>query len=449
MYATQMPTSLHPVKVHIRNFQSIEDLEFEVKGFTCITGKTNIGKSAIMRALSRSLLNDPVTGMVRKGAKFSSVELASDGWGFLWEKGEKDVNRYEIAGKRYDKTGQVQLPEVEAMGFRSIRVGDDDLEPWWAPQVSPMFLLNKSGPQITNFISEVSRLQVYQNAIVLAARSKRRCTDESRTKSEELGRLQDKLSRLSGLESVERLESEIEEQLSSLQEYVQRAITLDQLHKSLEGVAERLRHTKSASELKVRANMDEVERVVLRCVQLARVKFRLDRTAQRIISLRALDSVKAPILPVDDVERLRKLWRCMRIVPIRSFLERSSSVQKSKLRVPDVQTIEASVLQVRKLRGLSASIVKKREAVKRLESLPEVPRLPEDEVQRLRKLVLCSKRIRELKSGIEAADAEVQRLQVKRKELDKRIAALRVCPECGQKIPDEHTSTKRKRALSA
>jgi len=125
-----MTSTLNPVQVRIQNFQSIDHVEFEVRGFTCITGKTNIGKSAIMRAISRSLLNDPVTGMVRKGAKYASVEMKSEGWGYLWEKGEKDVNRYEIDGKRYDKTGQNQLPEIEAMGFRSIRIGDDDLEPW-------------------------------------------------------------------------------------------------------------------------------------------------------------------------------------------------------------------------------------------------------------------------------------------------------------------------------
>lgn len=444
-----MTSTLHPVHVRIKSFQSIEDVEFEVRGFTCITGKTNIGKSAIMRAISRSLLNDPVTGMVRKGAKYSSVEMQSEGWGFLWEKGEKDVNRYQIGGKTYDKTGQNQLPEVEAMGFRSIRIGDDDLEPWWATQTRPMFLLDKSGPQITNFISEVSRLQVYQNAIVLAARSKRKCTDESRTKSEELGRIQDRLNKLSGLESVERLESEIEEQIASLQEYAQRAITLEQLHKDLERVADLLRRSKAASDLKVKANLTDVESAVSRSVRVAKAKFRLDRTVQKIISLKPIDSVSVPELP--DVERLRKLRRCMRLVPMRSFIDRSAAVQKSKMKVPDLSSIGESVSRVRQLSRLHAGLVRGRKAAARVDALPEVPKLPEAEVLRLRKLVLCAQKLRELKSAVDGADAELSRLQGVKKALDKKMAAIQVCSECGQKLPssEEHTHAKRKRALTA
>jgi len=404
-----MTSTLNPVQVRIQNFQSIDHVEFEVRGFTCITGKTNIGKSAIMRAISRSLLNDPVTGMVRKGAKYASVEMKSEGWGYLWEKGEKDVNRYEIDGKRYDKTGQNQLPEIEAMGFRSIRIGDDDLEPWWATQTRPMFLLDKSGPQITNFISEVSRLQVYQNAIVLAARMKRKCTDESRVKSEELGRVQERMNRLSGLESVERLESEIEDQIISLQEYAQRAITLEQLHKDLERTADFLRRTLPVSELKVKANMEEVEAAVSKCVRLARKKFQMDRAAQKIIALRALDSIKVPKLP------------------------------------------EKEVADVRKLHSLSVSITKKLRAADRLGALPAVPSVPELDLQRLRKLVVCASRIRDLGKAVEESESTIQTMEAARKKLEKKMAAIQVCPECGQKLPgtDEHTHAKRKSSLSA
>jgi hypothetical protein len=404
-----MTSTLHPVQIRIQNFQSIDKLEFEVRGFTCITGKTNIGKSAIMRAISRSLLNDPVTGMVRKGAKYASVEMSSAGWGYLWEKGEKDVNRYEIDGKRYDKTGQNQLPEIEAMGFRSIRIGDDDLEPWWATQTRPMFLLDKSGPQITNFISEVSRLQVYQNAIVLAARMKRKCTDESRAKSEELGRVQERMNRLSGLESVERLESEIEDQIASLQEYAQRAMTLEQLHKDLERTAGFLRRTLPLSELRVKVNMEEVEAAVSKCVRLARKKFQMDRTAQKIIAFRALDSVKVPQLP------------------------------------------EKEVADVRRLYSLSVRITRKRAVADRLEDLPAVPSVPELDLQRLRKLVACADRIRELGKAVEESEASIQAMEAASKKLEKKMAAIQVCPECGQKLPgaDEHTHAKRKRSLSA
>lgn len=441
-----MTNALHPVHVRIKNFQSIEDLEFEVRGFTCITGKSNIGKSSICRAISRSLLNDPVTGMVRKGQKFASVELSSEGWGYLWEKGEKDVNRYQINGKTFDKTGQVQLSEIQAMGFRSIAVGDDELEPWWASQTRPIFLLDKSGPQITNFISEVSRLKVYQDVIVLAARAKRKQTDASREKSEELGRVQAKLQKLAPLDSLEKLEAEIDEQISSLQDYIQKALTLEQLHRDMERIADLLRRTKQASELRVKADVDDVSEKARRVVELARCHQALDRTAKRIISVKPVDSVKVSALPVDEVERLRSLSRCLRIVPLRSLVDRSAPV--AKLRAPDASEAVSAVSKVRQVFVLSKSIERKRAALSKLDAMPSAPAWSDEDVQRLRKLFKCWSRIVELRANVEAADQEEVRLVALKKKAEKKLAALQVCPECGQKLP-EHTHAKGKRALSA
>lgn len=441
-----MTNALHPVHVRIKSFQSIEDLEFEVRGFTCITGKSNIGKSSICRAVSRALLNDPVTGMVRKGQKFASVELSSDGWGFLWEKGEKDVNRYQIGGKTFDKTGQTQLAEIQAMGFRSIKVGDDDLEPWWASQTKPIFLLDKSGPQITNFISEVSRLKVYQDVIVLAARAKRKQTDASREKSEELGRIQAKLQKLAPLDSLEKLEAEIDEQINSLQDYIQKALTLEQLHQDMERIAGQLRNTKRASELRVKANVEDASEKVRRVVELARCHQALDRTAKKIISVKQVDSVKVSALPTEEVERLRGLSRCLRIVPLRSLVDRSAPV--AKMRAPDASEASSAVSKVRQVFVLAKSIESKRNALSKLDAVPAAPAWSDEDVQRLRKLSKCWSRIVELRANVEAADQEEARLVALKKRAEKKLAAIQACPECGQKLP-EHTHAKGKRALSA
>jgi hypothetical protein len=52
---------------------------------------------------------------------------------------------------------------------------------------------------------------------------------------------------------------------------------------------------------------------------------------------------------------------------------------------------------------------------------------------------------------VDGAEAEVARLQGVRKALEKKMAALQVCPECGQKLPgaDEHTHAKKRKSLSA
>ena len=125
---------LVPVKVRIRNYQSLEDVEFEVAGFTCISGPTNIGKSAIVRAISGALLNAPAIKAVRKGKKFCTVELDGGDWSLKWEK-SKTVSRVWIpadAEKPLTAVGRGQLDEVAAFGFQSIDVGRDKVQPWFA-----------------------------------------------------------------------------------------------------------------------------------------------------------------------------------------------------------------------------------------------------------------------------------------------------------------------------
>ena len=85
---------MKPVQIRIRDFQSIDSIDLEVSGFTCVTGPTNIGKSAIVRAVSSAILNKSVVGSVRKGKKFCTVEVD----GLKWEKGER-VGRYWVPGE--------------------------------------------------------------------------------------------------------------------------------------------------------------------------------------------------------------------------------------------------------------------------------------------------------------------------------------------------------------
>ncbi len=440
-----MSTPLHPVHVRIKNFQSIDDLEFEVNGFTCITGRTNIGKSAIMRAMSRAILNDPVTGMVRVGQKFSSVEMSSEGWSFLWEKGEKDVNRYNIEGKVLDKTGQTQIKEIQNIGFQSIRVGDSELEPWWAPQTKPLFLLDKSGPQITNFISEVSRLQVYQNAIVLAAKQKRRCQDEARNKAEDLGAVQAKLTKLAGLQPLEKLEEDIEEQIRSLQDYVQRAMTLEDLHKGMEAAAARLRRIKEVADFKVKTPFDTVEEAARRAVTLARLHLRLKAIAHRILACRPAEPIRIPELPLEAVIRLRKGVQCLRIGALKSSVTKAEAA--AKVKVPSPTDAEHAVLRARQAWRALSGITKAEAALGKVKSLPELPSAPPD-LSRLRQLFACSQKMQALQSQIASSEEEEKRLSALKKKVEKRMAAIQVCPECGQRLP-ENTHAKGRRSLPA
>ncbi len=218
--------NLKPIWIKITNFQSIDSLEFEIRGFTCITGKSNVGKSAIVRAIKGSLLNDPVTSSLRKGTKFCTVIQKSEDWSLRWEKGS-GVSRYFIpfdADQPLDKVGAGQIEPIAKMGFQAIEVGRKASRPWLAKQFESLFLLNESGASVTDFISEVSRLQVLQDAISISNKSKKKANEELKVRSSDLVGLRERVQKVEGVANLEKVSREIEQQAESIRDYEKKIV---------------------------------------------------------------------------------------------------------------------------------------------------------------------------------------------------------------------------------
>lgn len=302
----------NPVHVRITNFQSIGDIEFEIAGFTCITGLTNIGKSAVIRAISGALLGSPVTGDVRKGQKFCTVELRSEGWELRWEKGERGVNRYWIpigSDRALDKVGKGQIEQVAAMGFGSIQVGDDVLQPWLATQFEPVFLMNKSGPAVTDFLSEVSRLNVLQDGITINIRKKKRCLDQAKVREGEADSLREAEARYSDLDHLLAVREELDAQLQSLQEYADRVSLMERLHKSIDSEARTIMAIRDPIR-EVKIPHDRVGPHMESLLMRERMWGSMRAEAMRVASLKPVQSASVPEDPGgDDVSRLSRASR--------------------------------------------------------------------------------------------------------------------------------------------
>ena len=59
------------MKIRVRNYQAIADASLEVEGFTAVTGRSNIGKSGLIRAISAILFGNPGEDYIRRGADFT------------------------------------------------------------------------------------------------------------------------------------------------------------------------------------------------------------------------------------------------------------------------------------------------------------------------------------------------------------------------------------------
>jgi DNA repair ATPase RecN len=428
---------LHPVKIRIKNFQSIDDLEIEVNGFTCITGPSNIGKSAIIRATSSAILNNPVVNMVRKGTQFTTVELASEEWAFKWEKNDKGVNRVFIppsAEKALDKIGQTQVPEIVKMGFGSIEIGDDEIQPWFAPQFEPLFLLNQSGPRVTDFLSEVSRLMTLQDAIVLAARGKRAQTDKAKTKAEEAAGLKTKLAKVGALDTLERLGSDLEEQARSIEQYEDR-IQLGEALIAKRQDAERIIALFSQIE-ELRIPRDHCGEPVKKVQELYHLCYQLEAAAVKIRAVHPVTKVKIPDPPAEQVDKLRELRKFAKIEPLRQSVKLLEDV--SKIKTPDLKKVKTDVEKLQKMAGFATQIQSLQASVALLDRQIPIPAALE-EVENLQRLSEFARQTKAL--AAEIADLETSLVETSREltQVEAEIAAIPSCPTCNRPIGGQHT----------
>ena len=191
------------IKVRIQNFQSIEDAEVEIDGFTVITGPNNSGKSAVMRAIRGVFTNAPAGPLVRHGAKNLSVGIVfPDGTDLIWEKGGK-VNRYTLNGKELNSVGRGVPAEVAALGVAEIKAGSDRLWPQIAEQFTgSLFLVNRPGSVVAEALSDVDRVGTLTEALRLAESDRRSCSSELKVRRKDLQAHREQAAFYEGLDEV-------------------------------------------------------------------------------------------------------------------------------------------------------------------------------------------------------------------------------------------------------
>lgn len=109
--------------VHIEGFQSLADVELPLGRFTVIQGRSNSGKSAVIRALRAVVTNGGNmrgTGhsFIRQGSKSCRVEIRRDTGTVVWSKSPKTTT-YNLDGKKFT-TGM----EVPGEVAEFLRMGD-------------------------------------------------------------------------------------------------------------------------------------------------------------------------------------------------------------------------------------------------------------------------------------------------------------------------------------
>jgi DNA repair protein SbcC/Rad50 len=196
------------VKLTLKNFQCWQSLEVELApGITCITGKSDLGKSAILRALRWLASNRPQgDSMIRQGASFCRVTLEIDGHVIVRHRGEKG-NYYLIDGKKFnfDSAKRTTPPEEVAQILNL----DESLN--FQLQHQSHFWLSLPPGEVSRQLNRIVALDLIDSTLSNSSQEVRRAKSEAEVSESRLQSAREQVEALLWVEEADRELEVIEE----------------------------------------------------------------------------------------------------------------------------------------------------------------------------------------------------------------------------------------------
>lgn len=401
------------IGVEVWNFQSIEKLSIEIDGFTALVGRSNIGKSALVRAIKAALTNELGVQFVRhevdcarlrRGLKTckcqTTVHIVMDGFDLLWEKGDA-VNKYTFNGKVYDSPGQ-GIPDFLAEdGFAQVKIGDKLGTIQVADQFFPIFLLNQSGSAVADAISDVARLDRINKAIRLVDKDKRENTATRKVRDKDVSVLQGKLGAYDGLD-----------------------VSLRKVEKAVAGL----------------------EGVMGAHEKVTNLTGYVDRSQDLVTKIKVIWEVGK--VPIPDTKPVLGLWSKVQALDLarirlgRVVAEYKPLLWVDTFEVPEVAPITTSFKSVQRLNGWVSRLESFRQAFVKIEQTEkvEVPAIVSvvKAHKKIETLTGYAAKLARLNKAIEKIEADFKRVEGEESTVLAELQALGVCPTCTLPITGRH-----------
>jgi DNA repair ATPase RecN len=485
------------INIEVKGFQSAEDVKFVIDGFTAIVGRSNIGKSALVRALKCALTNAEGVSFVRHGPEcarvlrgvktckcFASVHIVTEGFDLLWEKGDS-VYRYTFNKSEYDHPGK-GIPEFLANnGLAPVRVGDGAGCIQISNQFYPIFLLDQSGGVVAETISDVSKLTRINKATKLVEKDRRDLQATKKVREKDFDNLRLRLCTYEGLDvalqKVNGVEGQFEvieaseSRLGVIKGYISKITTLGLKIKGLVGVVS-----------VVVPDTEALEQLGPKVETLSRLTGEYDHRLSDVSDLEWVEDLEVPdatsvsefgarlkqvsefateyghrLSDVSDLEWVEGLdvpdatsvsELGTRLKQVSEFATEYTRRQSNVDALVWVDTLDALVPDISGLDQAHAkftrldSWVSSLRAIKvKFDSLDKVIKIktPESEpIQTLQSklgaMTQLSTRFQVLQTSIEGFESELSQVELEEGALDKEIQTLGVCPTCTKPLALDH-----------
>ena len=433
------------IEVEVRNFQSIERASIKIDGFTAIAGRSNLGKSAILRALKVALTGAPVSAYVRHGVScqrrlksaksckcFCSVHIKTDGLDLLFEKGDS-VNTYTINNTVYNKPERGELAELAP--YLPVQVGDDKVLLQIADQFRPIFLLNQPGTVVADVLGDVANLDRVNVAIGLAEKDRKEAVSLRRVRETDVLVLQGALLQYTGLDAVLGRIGGVEDSLRALEATQTRVEQAEAFLTSAVTLSQRIRVLTSALDVQVPSPTVLLE-AGAGVETLSAFSSALDA---RLAAVSDLDGVETlPVLAASAVVAASEtvlLWAKWldHLLALKSWMGEWKAAEEAK--IPDQLALQATAERQLMLGSLLARYTVLDTNVTALSagaSVAALPALPSNvQVAALTRFVTQHEA---LTTALATLEADLAVVLTEAEQVQQEVKALGVCPTCTQQL---------------
>jgi len=407
------------MKVHIENFQSIDRIDFEIDGFTVVSGKTNIGKTAIMRAIFSALSNESVKSTIRDKSKPVIVHISGD-HDILWTKKFNGQSDYVIDGQSYEKV-KGKLDKISEIGFGSLSVMNEKVYPWYASQWNPLFLLDSHGSYLTEFMSNITRLDTIQNAIRISIGRIKIMSMKRTIEKDEVDKLESKISAFDGFDKLKQLNEQINEQkkaakrdtdeLDIISDHRSNLIKLDMIIDAI------------SIEKDVPSIDDKIYESFIKTVHFRDDIQKIDSLLETI----DLDAIKIPDLNEDEVNQIVEVTKLSeqldQVLPLTTLLS-------NDIKIPDLN--EDEVNQIVEVTKLSEQLDRLDTFIEQIDPIDvDVNIEVNNDLGIIKQL---SSELMKLDGEIYDESNKLIKLNDDISQLDEKISAIPVCETCGRPL---------------
>jgi exonuclease SbcC len=162
-------------RVLIKNFQSLVNARLELGSFTVVVGESDLGKSAIIRAMRALATNQVGQSFINREAKSTGIQIDTDDGTVAWTKGQSAEYKIKTpewpTAQTFDKTGRIVPDEVQTLlQLSGLQIGDDTFLPNFSDQFDLPFLVDASPITRARLLGELSGVNILYLAIAEAKR---------------------------------------------------------------------------------------------------------------------------------------------------------------------------------------------------------------------------------------------------------------------------------------